>query len=194
MTDDQRIDEAHVDRLKEIFRPMSKPGSKSDLERFYEKVMPEPMSGCWLWLGSLGGGYGIIRVNGKIIKAHRFSYEEHKAPIPTGLFVCHHCDNPPCVNPAHLFVGTQSDNLLDAGRKMRTGMQRYPEKSHFKTHKINYSRGESHGLSKLTQRNADDIRMLHRAGTKRIELSRLFGVAPTTISDVIKGRTWRDGK
>jgi len=76
-------------------------------------------TGCWEWNGKLLAGYGVFRWNSKQQKAHRASYEQYKGAIPDGYFVCHSCDNPKCVNPDHLWVGTQSDNIKDAVRKGR---------------------------------------------------------------------------
>jgi len=91
-------------------------------ERHYE---PEPMSGCWLWTASRNGdGYGFMTVGSRGIDrsyrgAHRVSYEIYVGPIPDGMCVLHRCDVPACVNPAHLFLGTQRDNALDRERKHR---------------------------------------------------------------------------
>lgn len=83
--------------------------------RFWPRVAKLD-SGCWEWQGARNhtGGYGVTCRDGKNIMAHRASWELHRGPVPPGLFVLHHCDNPPCVNPDHLYVGTKSDNGKDA--------------------------------------------------------------------------------
>jgi hypothetical protein len=97
-------------------------------ERFWPKVVKS--DGCWLWVGAkFERGYGCIvaggpRINGRPAErrhlyAHRVSYELSVGPIPDGLYVCHHCDNPPCVNPSHLFLGTATDNNRDREAKGR---------------------------------------------------------------------------
>lgn len=102
-------------------------------ERIERLSIPEPNSGCWLWLGATranaaGIHYGRMISGSRInktrrsVSAHRYSYEAFKGPIPDGLNVCHRCDNGLCVNPEHLFVGTQSDNMKDAYRKGRVTM------------------------------------------------------------------------
>lgn len=76
-------------------------------------------SGCWPWTWATSHGYGRLRVFGRPMYAHRLAYLLAHGPIPVGMLVCHHCDNPPCVNPAHLFLGTDSDNQQDKVAKGR---------------------------------------------------------------------------
>lgn len=92
------------------------------LERFERLYIPEPNSGCWLWAGNTRvSGYGVFKLNGKTIPAHRMSVILHCGDFDRSLFVCHKCDVPGCVNPDHLFVGTPKDNTWDMLRKGRIG-------------------------------------------------------------------------
>lgn len=97
----------------------------SHREVIESKSLPVPESGCWLWLASVNSkGYGWTGIRGAQRLAHRASYEAFIGGIPTGLGVCHKCDTPSCVNPTHLFVGTQRDNLRDASAKGRIAGQK----------------------------------------------------------------------
>lgn len=90
-------------------------------ERFWMWTEVIPLHSCWEWTGCTISGYGAFRLAGKTLLAHRFSYEHHIGKIPKGLFACHRCDNRSCVNPAHLFIGTNMDNVKDMVRKGRAG-------------------------------------------------------------------------
>jgi len=105
------------------------------LDRFRRKYRVVADTGCWEWTGCRDGAprngsdprgsYGRFALDGyHMMPAHRASYELFRGPIPDGMFVCHHCDNPPCVNPAHLFLGTAQDNADDTVRKGRSWHQR----------------------------------------------------------------------
>lgn len=90
------------------------------LIRLMARAQIDHITGCWLWTGSKNGrGYGSIYLDGKRVGAHVASWILFKGPIPDGMNVCHHCDNPPCINPHHEFLGSQSDNLKDAVKKGR---------------------------------------------------------------------------
>lgn len=91
------------------------PYSETDLQRFGKRVVLTEK--CWLWKGELRKGYGLIRFGKKKVTAHRMSWQIHNGPIPEGMFVCHKCDIKICVNPDHLFLGSNLDNLIDMHTK-----------------------------------------------------------------------------
>lgn len=88
-------------------------------KRFSGKYKINAETGCWEWVSTFSKGYGQIRMSGKYLYAHRVAYELFKGPITDGLLVCHKCDNPRCVNPEHLFLGTHRDNVVDSINKGR---------------------------------------------------------------------------
>jgi len=154
---------------------------KSLQERFEEKVELIPFSTCHWWTGyQKGKGYGAIKVAGKNRSAHRVAYELYIGPIPKheshhGMCVCHKCDNPLCVNPNHLFLGTNQDNMNDMKSKRRPN---------------NRVKGESHHLAKLNRRDVLEIREM--AGSlKQKDIAKIYGVAPSQISSVICRKTWK---
>lgn len=109
-------------------RPVGTRTSRGFHARMESDIFYEPNTGCWLWGGPLNDkGYGSTTYLGRKDRAHRASYSEYIAPIPPGLFVLHKCDVPSCVNPNHLFVGTQIDNMQDCSRKRRNRPVLTPE-------------------------------------------------------------------
>jgi hypothetical protein len=149
-------------------------------ERFWSKVdRKDDVSVCWNWVGAKDRpGYGVIgNTRGeKAKKAHRVSWELHNGPITGGLFVCHRCDNPACVNPNHLFLGTAQDNTADRHNKGRDGLKGRS--------------GDRHPRAKLSMQKAREIRVKHAAGVKQYVLAEEYGVSPMTISAVIVGKAW----
>ncbi len=140
--------------------------------RFWDKV--RKTRGCWLWTGSTGEGYGQLNVEGKLETAHRISWEMHYGPIPDGMWVLHKCDNRPCVNPSHLFLGTPQDNMDD---KMAKG-------------RANNAKGENTGNAKLTEKAVRSIRKDLARGESQSSVARRYGVYSTTIWLIAHGRTW----
>lgn len=112
----------HYQRWRKTGDPLTTKSGKTRDEiddpvaNFWAKVIKT--DSCWGWTAS-GQRYGKLRVSGVYVNAHRFSWELHNGPIPEGMFVLHHCDNPPCTNPEHLYLGTNSDNMVDMVRRGR---------------------------------------------------------------------------
>ena len=104
--------------------------SMTDMEKFMDRVSPEPNSGCWLWVGTEGaGGYGSFYSDKGIVRAHRWSFVTFNGKLRKGKLVCHRCDTPACVNPKHLFAGTHKDNAADCVAKGRLRIVRRPKKA-----------------------------------------------------------------
>lgn len=145
-----------------------------DFPEKYERI---PFSGCWLWTGGVTwNGYGRIRVNGQYRQAHRFSWESHVGAIPNGLYVCHRCDVPACVNPAHLFVGTAKDNAHDCIEKGRNAVLDNGDQ-----------RGEKNRNARLTIIQVRDIRT---ARLTKSGFSRLYGVSRKAVKKIMDGKAW----
>jgi hypothetical protein len=144
------------------------------VERFWSHV--DKTETCWLWKpSSKSGDYGRIRTQGAgpKIKAHRLSWEMHFGPIPAGLEVLHTCDNPPCVRPEHLFVGTHGDNMRDKVQKNRQ------------------ARGAQMGLTKLSPDIVRAIRKRLGEGASQSQVAREFHVTPPCIRAIVIGATWK---
>jgi hypothetical protein len=140
------------------------------LTRFEAAYIPEPNSGCWLWLGpQTRGGYGAIRVDHVGFRAHRYSFQIHKGPIPDGLIVRHQCDTPECVNPDHLHLGTIADNAADAVARNRM------------------PRGERCVRAKLTESAVASIRADRRVYTA---IAAEHGVSPALVCLIKQGKLW----
>ncbi len=141
----------------------------SNWNRFWDKVSIGCPNECWIWLAGSQKGYGIFAFNTnpgrKRRRSHRVAYELLYGMIPDGMVVCHKCDNPGCVNPAHLFIGTQKENCLDAQKKNRAS-------------------------KKLTPQTVREIRELRLKGLKYKEIALRYGVNRRLISMVCKNELW----
>jgi hypothetical protein len=140
--------------------------------------------GCWEWTGALSkAGYGVLSFQRRTVYAHRLSYEIHFGPIPEGRLVCHHCDNPACVNPSHLYAGTERDNARDMVNRGRDRHVIPPVSER--------ARGEVHVRSKLTEVSVLEIRNRFAAGENAVSLAREFGMTKSGIAQVTRGITWK---
>ena len=141
--------------------------------RFFRKRIEVP-GGCWEWLGSKTrrDGYGQLWVDNHMVKAHRFSYAQFVGEITDGLCVCHKCDNPGCVNPEHLFLGTNADNVRDKVSKNR--QSRLP--------------GSLDGMAKLS---GEDVHNMRKSGLGPSALSRLYPVSKSACSYILRNETWK---
>ena len=164
--------------------------------RFWAKV--RIAEGCWEWTGG-GHTYGQIKIEGRMRLAHHVSYELAHGPIPPGVQVLHHCDNPGCVRPDHLFLGTQSDNLRDMvakGRGLTDEQQSAIRHPHGDDHWMRskperIARGERHGRAKMTAETVQEARRLSADGWTLARLAERYGVRMSTLSMIIRRVTWR---
>jgi HNH endonuclease len=154
----------------------------AEADRFWARVWRAGAAGghCWVWCGAVavGTGYGLFRrSDGVLVGAHCYAWElAHPGESRAGFCVRHACDNPPCVNPAHLLIGTHADNVADMdarGRRVRSA-----------------PRGEDHPAAKLTADAVIAARYAHSRGAKVGFLARLYGVSPATMASAIAGKTW----
>jgi len=150
-------------------------------DRFWSKV--DKSGVCWVWTaGTDKDGYGMISVGSvskgtrTMVRTHRVSWIIHNGLIPKGLLVLHTCDNPPCCNPKHLFLGTNADNMRDKISKGRT--------------KTGNVKGVKNGRAKLSDEDIPNIRYLHSTGLSNKEIARLYPVTNRTISNILLGKQW----
>ena len=140
--------------------------------KILDRSIPEPNSGCWLWLGAVNGVYGIIHT-GKVEYAHRTSFQVFVRPLESHELACHRCDNTYCVNPEHIFPGTYRDNHYDAMAKGR------------------WSHGERHGMAVLKEYQVTAIRELFSDGATSKDIAAEYGVGEAQIRRIVSGRAWK---
>ena len=148
-----------------------------DTKRFHESYILASESDCWLWEKSLTFGYGNATWEGQAIYAHRLSWIIHNGPIPEGMLVCHHCDVKNCVNPEHLFVGTQKDNMQDCAKKGR--VKAFPS-------------AEEHPLTPFKWSDIYEIRKLYRDGMSFNALSKKYRVCRSSITKICRNKSWKE--
>jgi hypothetical protein len=142
-------------------------------ERIEAKVLRIPEAGCWVWMGSTQvRGYGEIISNNRKHLAHRASYEAFEGKIPKGMYVCHACDNVACVNPNHLFLGTQKQNLQDMASKGRSTW------------------GEKNPMAKLTEEQVKEIKQGFAVGKTDTELAKQFNMSRQGINNIRNNKLW----
>jgi hypothetical protein len=147
---------------------------KSLQERFWSKVNIPDLFLCWEWLGYRDhNGYGELGVNGRTTSAHRLSYTLNIEAIPDGLFVLHKCNNPACVNPYHLYLGSQQDNMNDMVRASRQTI------------------GENHPNAKLTETQVIEIIKLLKTNIKHKVIAEIYSTSEANISLINSGRLWK---
>ena len=148
--------------------------NKTLAQRFWEKVDVKGKDDCWMWNAYVDSdGYGQFRYYDRQQKAHRSAWILTHGEIPEGMFVCHHCDTPSCVNPAHLFIGTHQDNVDDQYNKGRGNF------------------GERHGRSKLTEQEVLLIRDLYDNGCyTQEELSDMYHISRGQIGAIVRKESW----
>lgn len=155
------------------------PKCKPFLHRFWSRVVKS--DGCWLWSGTTRNGYGSMKVAGALTYAHRISWQLHCGDCPADLCVLHKCDNPKCVNPEHLFLGTRKDNAIDCANKGRNVAQKHPE----------VRRGERASRARLTSARVLAIRERYaRGGVTYQQIANDEGMERSTIGKIITRCLW----
>lgn len=148
--------------------------SKTLEERFWEKVDKRGPDECWEWKARKSQkGYGIIIIDGRDRRTHRISYCLHIGKIPDGMCVCHKCDNPACVNPRHLFIGSIKDNDADRDKKHRNAY------------------GERHGNSKLKDCDIVEMLKMRKNGMFYKDIAKMFDIDSTNVGLICRGAAWR---
>lgn len=167
--------------------------SAEQIKAFWIRVVKTET--CWIWNGFINDwGYGklSVRVDGRIysLGAHRISYEIHKGAIPDGLCVCHSCDNPKCVNPDHLWIGTHADNSHDRDKKGRQ-VPHCGDKNGARIHPERMTKGEDNHFSKLTENSVREIRSLCASGMGRLQVANIFNVSRDNVRMIVLRKTWK---
>lgn len=150
--------------------------SNRTLKNLFEaRVIVDKITGCWIWQTQVStAGYGRLRFLDETLMAHRVAYELYNGPIPPDTLVCHACDNPPCANPSHLFLGDNADNMQDMVNKGRSGI------------------GVKNNKCKTNEEDVIKIRQEYAKGDIfQVDLGLKYGLSQLTISNIVTRRTWK---
>lgn len=149
--------------------------SQDPTKRLRDASRLNPETGCIEWMRpTTENGYGRLMIGKRRIMAHRLAWQIENGPIPDGMSVCHRCDNPKCINPAHLFLGTNVDNMADMKAKGRG----------------NGPRGADNYMAKLTDENVASIKQM-LPYMSQMQIAALFGVSQSTVSLIALGKVWK---
>ena len=162
------------------------PKKQDPARRFWSRV--EKTDGCWTWTGPTDRGYGRIKVDGKFFRAHRYSLMLSGAELSPTDYVCHRCDNPPCVRPDHLFIGTPAENTADMISKGRFRVAS-GDGHHARRRPEAMPRGENNGSSKLTADQVREIRSIGGTAFQSVIAAR-FGVSQTLVGKILRRKIW----
>lgn len=171
----------HYYRWKRHGDPLFSREQPSAADRYFARIDRSDASGCWLWTGGRSSqGYGALKDDRNIqVGAHRFGWELYFGPIPDALMVCHSCDNPPCQNPAHWFLGTALDNMRDKITKGRARIVTPDRK------------GESNGRHQVTVEQVTEIRHRYASGGIRyIDLAQEYAISVSQVGAIVRGTSW----
>lgn len=162
-------------------------------EKFLSRVSIDE-TGCWLWAaGKTGQGYGAFAIDGRNRPAHRVSFELFKGKIPEGIFVCHKCDIPACVNPDHLFLGTHQDNMDDRSKKGRTPpLPNTHSNQEWNLKRIrSMPKGADNTATRYTDEQVLQVHELRKTGIGPKPISEALGLPEMFVQDIIYGRARR---
>lgn len=149
---------------------------KGIIDRFSDGITVNKETCCWEVEPTAKGGYGKINVLGKTMLYHRASFELYVGKIPDGMMVCHKCDNPRCVNPVHLFIGTAKDNMDD---KIEKGRHAGAKK------------GSNHHKAKLVEWQVIEIKNLLATGESQRKIAEMYGVSQSLVNNIKSGKRWK---